>query len=143
MAESLKQFKLAAIDLDGTLLGPDHAISEANVPAVRRLQTAGAQVVLASGRHYNSMHKYVESLPGVQWMVSCQGGEVSDAGRTTILSRQFLLSADVAKITDAGHPGFLDGGLRRGGGFYGFDVGFRNGFLHRPGGAASGCAGAK
>lgn len=102
VAENPKQYKLAAIDLDGTLLGPDHAISEANALAVRRLQAAGAQVVLASGRHYNSMHKYVESLPGVQWVVSCQGGEVSDAGRTTILSRQFLLPPEAAKIIDAG-----------------------------------------
>jgi Cof subfamily protein (haloacid dehalogenase superfamily) len=102
VAENLKQFKLAAIDLDGTLLGPDHAISEANALAVRRLQAAGAQVVLASGRHYNSIHKYVAALPGVQWVVSCQGGEVSDAARTTILSRQFLRPAEVAKITEAG-----------------------------------------
>jgi Cof subfamily protein (haloacid dehalogenase superfamily) len=102
VAENLKRFKLAAMDLDGTLLGPDHKISEANVLAVGRLQAAGAQVVLASGRHYNSMHKYVASLPGIQWMVSCQGGEVSDAARTTILSRQFLRSAEVAKITEAG-----------------------------------------
>ncbi len=90
------------MDLDGTLLGPNHDISEENAVAVRRLQAAGAQVVLASGRHYYSMHKYVEALPGVQWVVSCQGGEVSDAGRTTILSRQFLQSVEVAKITDAG-----------------------------------------
>lgn len=102
MAENLKQFQLAAIDLDGTLLGPDHAISEANALAVRRLQAAGAQVVLASGRHYNSMHKYVAALPGVQWVVSCQGGEVSSADRTTVLSRQFLQPAEVAEITDAG-----------------------------------------
>jgi hypothetical protein len=91
------------MDLDGTLLGPDHKISEANALAVGRLQAAGAQVVLASGRHYNSMHKYVASLPGVQWVVSCQGGEVSDAARTTILSRQFLRSAEVAILTEAGH----------------------------------------
>jgi Cof subfamily protein (haloacid dehalogenase superfamily) len=102
VAENPKQFKLAAMDLDGTLLGPDHDISEANAVAVRRLQAAGAQVVLASGRHYHSMHKYVASLPGVQWVISCQGGEVSDAGRTTILSRQFLRPAEVAKLTDAG-----------------------------------------
>jgi Cof subfamily protein (haloacid dehalogenase superfamily) len=102
VAEISKNFELAAIDLDGTLLGPDHAISEANALAVQRLQAAGAQVVLASGRHYNTMHKYVASLPGVQWVVSCQGGEVSDSGRTTILSRNFLLPAEVAKTMDAG-----------------------------------------
>jgi Cof subfamily protein (haloacid dehalogenase superfamily) len=103
VAENLKRFKLAAMDLDGTLLGPDHTISAANALAVRRLQAAGAQVVLASGRHYTSMYKYVALLPGVQWVVSCQGGEVSDAGRTTILSRKFLPSAEVARITEAGH----------------------------------------
>lgn len=96
------QFKLAAIDLDGTLLGPDHAISPANAEAVRRLQAAGAQVILASGRHYNSMRKYVEALRGVQWVVSCQGGELSNADRTTVLNRQFLSAADVKQTMEAG-----------------------------------------
>lgn len=103
VAEISNRFKLAAIDLDGTLLGPDHAISDANAQAVRRLQSAGAQVVLASGRHFNSMSKYVAALPGVQWVVSCQGGEVSDATRTTVLSRQFLPAAAVEKTLEAGH----------------------------------------
>jgi Cof subfamily protein (haloacid dehalogenase superfamily) len=103
VAEISNRFKLAAIDLDGTLLGPDHAISDANAQAVKRLQAVGAQVVLASGRHFNSMRKYVAALPGVQWVVSCQGGEVSDANRTTILSRQFLPAAAVEKTLEAGH----------------------------------------
>ena len=103
MAEISNRFKLAAIDLDGTLLGPDHVISDANAQAVRRLQSAGAQVVLASGRHFNSMRKYVAALPGVQWVVSCQGGEVSDASRTTVLSRRFLPAAAVEKTLEAGH----------------------------------------
>lgn len=90
------------MDLDGTLLGPDHTISDANAAAVRRLQASGAQVVLASGRHYHSMHKYVAALPGIQWVVSCQGGEVSDADRTNVLSRQFLTAATVGKILEAG-----------------------------------------
>ena len=90
------------MDLDGTLLGPDHTISEANAAAVRRLQATGAQVVLASGRHFHSMHKYVEALPGVQWVVSCQGGEVADAGRTKVLSRQFLPAATAGKILETG-----------------------------------------
>ena len=102
VAEILNRLKLAAIDLDGTLLGPNHCISKANAEAVRRLQAAGAQVVLASGRHFNSMLKYVELLPGIQWVVSCQGGEVSDATRTTILNRQFLPPALVGKAIELG-----------------------------------------
>lgn len=102
VAEILNRFKLAAMDLDGTLLGPDHTISEANAAAVRRLQATGAQVVLASGRHFHSMHKYVEALPGVQWVVSCQGGEVADAGRAKVLSRQFLPAATAGEILEAG-----------------------------------------
>ncbi|MDR3457465.1 MAG: Cof-type HAD-IIB family hydrolase [Verrucomicrobiae bacterium] len=96
------RFKLAAIDLDGTLLGPAHDISAENLRAVQRLQAAGTQVVLASGRHYNSMLKYARALPGVQWIVSCQGGEVSDVDRQTILGRKFLAAADVKKTMDQG-----------------------------------------
>ena len=103
MAEISNRFKLVAIDLDGTLLGPDHAISDANAEAVRRLQAIGAQVVLASGRHFNSMRRYVEALPGVQWVVSCQGGEVSDTSRTTVLSRHFLPAAAVENTLEGGH----------------------------------------
>src|ERR1035438_5466408 len=95
-------FKLAAIDLDGTLLGTDHQISAANARAGRQLQMAGAQVVLASGRHYNSMHKYADALPGVQWVVSCQGGEISDVRRKTVLNRAFLSTEEANQALDLG-----------------------------------------
>ena len=102
MSENINGFKLAAIDLDGTLLGPDHAISDANTLAVRRLQAVGVQVVLASGRHFNAMRKYVAELGGVQWVVSCQGGEVSSADRTTVLNRQFLTAPEVEQTLESG-----------------------------------------
>ena len=102
-SEISKRFKLAAIDLDGTLLGLDHQISAANARAVRQLQNGGAQVVLASGRHYNSMEKYAKTLPGVHWIVSCQGGEVADLPRKNILSRAFLPAAQVQTVLEIGH----------------------------------------
>jgi Cof subfamily protein (haloacid dehalogenase superfamily) len=77
-------------------------ISEENARAVQRLQAAGAQVVLASGRHYDSIRKYADALPGVQWIVSCQGGEVSDLSRTNVLSRKFLLGSEAEKTLAAG-----------------------------------------
>ncbi|MGC3958840.1 MAG: Cof-type HAD-IIB family hydrolase [Verrucomicrobiota bacterium] len=97
-----QQFKLAAIDLDGTLLGPDREISPANVRAVQQLQQAGVQVVLASGRHYNNMRRYADALPGVQWIVSCQGGETANLTRSVVLNRDFLPAAATQHILELG-----------------------------------------
>ncbi|HEV2694687.1 MAG TPA: Cof-type HAD-IIB family hydrolase [Verrucomicrobiae bacterium] len=91
------RFKLAAIDLDGTLLGPAHDVSAENFEAIERLEAAGTQVVLASGRHYHSMQKYVKMLPRLQWVVSCQGGEVSSADRSIVLGRKFMPAAEVRR----------------------------------------------
>ena len=85
---NVRKFKLAAIDLDGTMLGADGIISPANRIAIKRLQGAGVQVVPASGRDFRSMLPYVEELPGVEWVVSSQGGEVADRLRTVVLAAE-------------------------------------------------------
>lgn len=85
-----RRFRLAAFDLDGTLLGPDHTISPANARALARLQESGTEVVLASGRHYGAMREYGQSLPGVRWMISAQGAEVSSVDRSQVLHQSFL-----------------------------------------------------
>lgn len=102
MGQVSKQFKLAAMDLDGTLLDAQHQISPENAAAVRQLQAAGAQVVLASGRHYHSMHKYAVALPGVQWIISCQGGEVADVSRQTVLSRTYFPGGLAGEVLELG-----------------------------------------
>jgi Cof subfamily protein (haloacid dehalogenase superfamily) len=89
-APSSQGYRLAAIDLDGTLLGADHTISRANATAVARLQSAGIEVVLASGRHHGTMLAFARSLPGVRWLVSVQGAEVSDVSRAQVLHQSFL-----------------------------------------------------
>jgi len=85
-----RTFRLAAVDLDGTLLGPDNRVSDENKDALRRLQVGGASVVLASGRHYQSILPYAREIPGVAWILSAQGGEVSDIERKTVLFQHFL-----------------------------------------------------
>ena len=99
---SLK-FKLAAIDLDGTLLGPDRILSPANVETVGRLRRSGVQVVLASGRHFRSMLPHAKKLPKIEWLVSSQGGEVSNVGRTVVGASEFLSAAHVAAIIQVGN----------------------------------------
>ena len=86
-----KKFRLAAIDIDGTLIaGHSRIISDANLRAIARLQNEGCEIVLASGRHHASMLKFAAQLPAMRWMVSSQGAEVSDVTRREILAQHFL-----------------------------------------------------
>ncbi|MBA2356201.1 MAG: HAD family phosphatase [Acidobacteria bacterium] len=69
-------YRLAAIDIDDTLVGPDKAIGDANRQAVQRLQQAGCRVVLASGRDHFSMDIYQRRLGLDDFVVSSQGALV-------------------------------------------------------------------
>lgn len=89
-----RKFRLAAIDIDGTLIhGNSRIISDDNRRAIARMQAAGIEVVLASGRYHASMLKFAAQLPGIRWMVSSQGAEASDIPRRNILYKTFLPAA--------------------------------------------------
>jgi Cof subfamily protein (haloacid dehalogenase superfamily) len=87
--------KLAAIDLDGTLLGPDRQPSRENLTAVARLQQHGLTVVIASGRHFDAIAPIATQLSAVDWYVCSQGAEVTHANRQIVLERQYMTRADV------------------------------------------------
>lgn len=49
-------------DIDGTLLRPDHSLSQANIEAVRKLQAAGIHFSVASSRPPRAMRQQIEAL---------------------------------------------------------------------------------
>jgi Cof subfamily protein (haloacid dehalogenase superfamily) len=95
-------FKLAAIDLDDTLLGRNKTVSEANLAAVKRLQLSGVKVIIASGRSHEScvaFHKLLE-LDGP--VVSCQGGLVQDPESGRVLHKGTISAELAARILEGG-----------------------------------------
>jgi hypothetical protein len=76
-----QQIKVAAVDLDDTLLGHNKRISVANQQAVQALQEAGVTVLLASGRRHENMLTFHRLLGLRDWVVSCNGALVRH-GRT-------------------------------------------------------------
>src|SRR5688572_13116020 len=56
------RFRLAAIDLDETLLGPDHLVSPLNARAVRTMTDSGVTCVIASGRMHESTTRFADEL---------------------------------------------------------------------------------
>ena len=73
-------YRLAAIDIDDTLLGPDGEISAANAAAIAALRRRGVRVLLASGRNHESMLRFHRELGlGDVPLVSNHGAVVREA----------------------------------------------------------------
>lgn len=58
--------KLIAIDMDGTLLLPDHTISPGVKAAIAAARQRGINVVLTTGRPHAGVHRYLHELGMVQ-----------------------------------------------------------------------------
>ena len=94
--------KAVAIDLDGTLLSPDHSISPENRAAIEELHANGVEIILASGRHYVSMLPYGRSLPQVCYMVTAQGAYTCDVDNTDTIHETHMDPSDAANAIDFG-----------------------------------------
>ena len=102
MTEILFPYKVAAIDLDDTLLGAEKQISGANLDALRRLQAHGVRIVLASGRRHENMLRYHRQLELEGPIISCQGALVRNAETGEILHRHLMEADDAAAVIQQG-----------------------------------------
>ncbi len=80
-------YKLIALDMDGTLLNSDKAISQENKDAIAKARAAGAEVVLASGRPLEGMQSKLD--------------ELSINGKTLMPSTTALVQKYLYKRTDS------------------------------------------
>ncbi len=69
-------YRAFALDLDGTLLGPDDRVSERNRFAVRAAADAGWHVVLATARWYQLAERTAHELGLTDPVIACSGAEV-------------------------------------------------------------------
>lgn len=73
-------YRLAAVDIDDTLLGPDARVSAENAAAVAELARRGVRVVLASGRSHANMLPFHRELGlGAGPVISSHGAVARDA----------------------------------------------------------------
>ncbi len=72
---------LFVLDLDGTLLGPDGAVSDANQRALAHLQKMGVDVLIATGRTRNETTEIIDSI-GYRGRMIGSGGAILVDGET-------------------------------------------------------------
>jgi Cof subfamily protein (haloacid dehalogenase superfamily) len=69
-------YRALALDLDGTLLGPDDSVSPRNRAAVEAAAAAGWHVILATARWYQLAERTAHELGLVDPVIACSGAEV-------------------------------------------------------------------
>jgi Cof subfamily protein (haloacid dehalogenase superfamily) len=95
-------FRLAAVDLDDTLLGPDKRVGGTNRDALERLQSLGCEVILASGRRHDNMLPFCRELGLCGFVVSCQGAAARHARTGQFLHHAPLDPTTAAEVTASG-----------------------------------------
>jgi HAD superfamily hydrolase (TIGR01484 family) len=92
-----KQFKLIALDMDGTLLNEEGEVSEENRRAIEEAQAKGVHVVLSTGRSILSCRPFAESLKLSSYLVTVNGSEVWDS-TGNLLERTILDGEHIQKM---------------------------------------------
>lgn len=103
---SVHRYDLLALDLDGTLFGPDGRVSPANIAAVRDARAAGIEVVICTGRSMVESTTAIRAIDAhlpakgrrIAPMVCAGGAVVSDAASGRTLHRWPMDPALVSRL---------------------------------------------
>lgn len=95
---------MVAVDMDGTLIGPDGQVSARNVAAMKAAERAGVEVVVATGRRHSYAMKVLRGLElnEENGLISSNGAVVRTVG-AKLLERTLLKESTAAWL--CGHMG--------------------------------------
>jgi Cof subfamily protein (haloacid dehalogenase superfamily) len=96
LQQPLIQFLLS--DIDGTLLRPDHSLSQATIDAFGELRAAGIRFSLASSRPPRAMRQQIEALGIDLPTVAFNGGLISHPDGRVLSAHRIPQAAAVASL---------------------------------------------
>lgn len=88
-------YKIAISDLDGTLLGPDHRISNETKDSINKWIQDDRKFVIATGRHYIEAKSLQDELGESIYLISSNGARVHNKQGDLILKQN--LPSDIAE----------------------------------------------
>jgi len=96
------QYKLIALDMDGTVLDSNKKIGARTLSAIHRAVECGVKVIISTGRSYQGVRGYNEILKLETPMISYHGGMVLQPTDETILYQRTLREEDALAIMRLG-----------------------------------------
>lgn len=94
------KYKLIVSDMDGTLLGDNHKITEENKIALNKALQKGVKVVPASGRIYNSAREHFDFLDINTPLIACNGAIIKETKTNKLIYKNNIPNDICWKIID-------------------------------------------
>ena len=96
----MKNYKLIVTDMDGTVLGEDHKITEDNKIALKEAENMGIKVVFATGRFHDSAKEHINFLDNTMPIISSNGAIIKNPITNEVLYSNFIDKDICLKIMD-------------------------------------------
>lgn len=90
-------YELIALDMDGTVMNSDKAVSKRTAAAIRQAMDAGKYVVLSTGRCLGELEQFLPLFPGLRYLISESGACVYDLAEHKNLA-SFTLPSELAEM---------------------------------------------
>lgn len=91
-------YKLAVIDLDGTMLNQYGVVTEKTKEAIKKAQELGIEVVIASGRPIDSIKTIAKEIKSEKYFISGNGAIIYDIVKNEIIYENTLKKQKVLDI---------------------------------------------
>lgn len=91
-------YKLAAIDLDGTMLNQYGVVTQNTKEAIQKAQEAGIEVIIASGRPIDSIKTIAKEIKSEKYFISGNGAIIYDMTKNEIIYENTLKKQKALEI---------------------------------------------
>ena len=96
------EYRLIAVDMDGTVLNSKKEITPRTVEAIQKALDAGYEVVLSTGRSLSEVEQYLKLFPQMRYAILCSGAVVKDLRTGETLHRRGLDPDTARRVVEAG-----------------------------------------
>ncbi|MCI8659449.1 MAG: HAD family phosphatase [Lachnospiraceae bacterium] len=96
----MKDIRLIALDLDGTLLDSKKCLSRQNREALLECMRRGIEVVPCTGRIWSGVPDFIRELPGLHYAITVNGAVVEDLRHGFVLDEQKMSREKAVEILE-------------------------------------------
>jgi len=95
-------YKLIALDLDGTLLDSNEKISEKNIECIKEASKKGVKIIITTGRSYLSAERFIEQIGVPDPVITYNGAIIGNTQNTmkTLTLNDSLISDVINLLKD-------------------------------------------